>query len=125
VLWGDRTISSATAWKFKHQRETMNYYINVLREGFDASVFAINDRVEWAKIRTALIGFFFTQYARRALDNTLPFSDACIIKIDTENNTGATQAAGDLNVEVTVAIVNTVERLKFSIGKTGVQVVGA
>lgn len=120
VVWGDRTLTTNTAWRFKHAREVMSYYINVLRENFDFSVFAINDPIQWALVRSSLLSFFIPQYAIRALDNTLPFEEALTIKIDTENNTPLTQSNGDLNVEIIVRIVNVVERLRFGIGKAGV-----
>ena len=125
VLWGDRSVTSNTAWSFKHQREVMSYYINVLRESFDFSVFEINDTTQWARVRSSLISFFRPQYNNRALDNSLPFDQALVIKIDGENNTDATKAAGNLNVAITVSIVNTIERLQFNIGKAGVQETGA
>ena len=125
VIWGDRTTTSNTTWKFKHAREVMSYVINTLRENFDFALFEINDPITWVKVRSPLIGFFRTMYARRGLDRTLPFEQAVIIKLDTENNTLATQAAGDLNVDVSIAIPGTVERLNFSVGKTGIQTVGA
>lgn len=120
ILWGDRSVTSNTAWKFKHTREVMSYVINQLRESFDFSVFEINDPIQWAVVRASLISFFKPMYQARALDNALPFGDACVIKIDAENNTQATADAGDLNVEVTLAIVGTIERISFLIGKAGI-----
>lgn len=125
VLWGNRTVTSNTGWLFAHSRETMSYYINVLRESFDFSIFELNDPQQWAIVRSALLSFFQPEYAKRALDNTFPLSESLVIKIDTENNTPLTQANGDLNAEVTLRIVNSVERLKFGIGKAGVIDTGA
>jgi len=120
VIWGNRTVTSNTGWRFKHSRETMSYYINVLRESFDFSIFELNDPLQWAIIRSSLLGFFQAEYAKRALDNTFPLSDSLVIKIDTENNTAFTQSNGELNAEVTLRIVNSVEQVKFGIGKAGV-----
>lgn len=120
VIWGNRTVSSNTGWKFKHLRETMSYYMNVLRENFDFSIFELNDPTQWSVVRDSLLSFFIPQYNIRALDNTFPLNQALVIKIDTENNTPLTQSQGDLNAEVTVRIVNAVERLRFNIGKGGV-----
>lgn len=125
VIWGNRTVTSNTAWRFKHARETMSYYIDVLRESFDFSVFEINDPQQWAVIRSSLLSFFQPEYAKRALDNTFPLSESLVIKIDTENNTALTQANGELNAEIVLRIVNSVENLRFGIGKAGVIDTGA
>jgi len=120
VIWGDRAPSVDPAWTFKHIRETMSHYIHTLLESFDFAIFEINDPATFAIIRTALQSFFFTEYANRALDNSLPRDEALKLKIDTENNTKLTQSLGDVHADITVAIVNTVERLRFSLGRNGV-----
>lgn len=125
VLWGNRTVTSNTGWRFAHARETMSYYIDVLRESFDFSVFELNDPQQWAIIRSSLLSFFQPEYAKRALDNSFPLSESLVIKIDTENNTPLTQANGELNAEIVLRIVNSVEQLKFGIGKAGVIDTGA
>ena len=120
VIWGNRTVTSNTEWLFAHARNTMSSYINVLRDNFDFSIFELNDPTQWLVIDSSLQTFFRPEYVKRALDNTFPFEESCVIKIDEENNTPATQAGGDLNAELTLRIVNSVEKLKFGIGKAGI-----
>jgi phage tail sheath protein FI len=120
VIWGNKTFTSNLAWSALQQRRLMSHYTNVLRENFNWAVFEINDRRLWGKLRTALRAYFFGEYAKRALDNTLPFESAVVIKIDQENNTPASLAAQDVNADLTLALPNSADRIKFSIGKLGI-----
>lgn len=119
VLWGDRTLHLDPTWRWKHQREQMSYYEHVLQEGFDWIVFAINDPVEQKIALAALKSFFLPEFAKRALRGKT-FDEACSIKIDAENNTNATMAAGDMNAKILLRLADTVERFVISVGRQGV-----
>lgn len=119
IIWGDRTISSDPNWKWKHQRELMSHYENRLREGFDYIIFAINNKRTWAQLLTTLNAFFLPEFQKGALNGD-KFTDACKIKIDSENNTAADSANGDLNADITLVLADTVERFNISIGKAGI-----
>lgn len=120
VLWGDRTLWLDPTWKFKHQREQMCYYEHVLEESFDFVVFALNNAETRALVKTAMISFFLPEYTKGALDNDFSFEQSASIKIDSENNTAATKAAGDMFVDVLLRLADTVERLRIRIGKAGI-----
>lgn len=119
VLWGDRTLALDPTWKFKHQREQMSFYENVLRESFDFIVFAINDPITEKIALAALRSFFFPEFVKRALRGKT-FEDAATIKIDGENNTDATRATGDLFADIRLQLADTVERFVIRIGKQGI-----
>lgn len=119
LIWGDRTIADDPAWKFKHQREQMSFYENVLREEFDFIVFAINDPVNDAIALSALRSFFRPEFVKRALRG-VTFDDAAIIKIDGENNPDASRAQGDLIADISLRLADTVERFIMRIGKQGI-----
>jgi len=118
VLWGDRTLWSDPAWKWKHQREQMSYYEQVLIENFDWIVFAINDPITEKPALASLKAYFLPEFTRRALRGK-SIDDAAIIKLDSEINTDATRAAGDLFAEINLALADTVERFIMKIGKQG------
>lgn len=120
ILWGDRTLWLDPTWKFKHQREQMSFYEHVLQESFDFIIFGLNNQESRTTVRTSLISFFQPEFVKGALDTDLPFEEAASIKIDTENNTPATKAAGDMFVEILLALVGVVERLRILIGKRGI-----
>lgn len=119
VIWGDRTLHRDPAWRFKHQREQMSYYEQVLEESFDFLIFAINDAVSDKLAETALITFFLPEFVKRALRGDT-FQDAAIIKVDDELNTDTTRAAGDKIASVSLRLADTVERFIIKIGKQGI-----
>lgn len=119
IMWGDRTLSPTSAWKWHHQRAQMSHYENILRENFDWIVFAINNAKIVERAKTTLRGFFHPEWVKGALRGA-KFDDAFKLKIDAENNTVADAADGDLNAEMSLALAETVERFKILMGKQGI-----
>jgi hypothetical protein len=119
IMWGDRTLSPTSAWKFHHQRALMSHYENVLRENFDWIVFAINNSKAVERAKTTLRAYFHPEWVKGALRGTT-FEEALKLKIDAENNTDADAAAGDLNAELKLKLAETVERFKIVMGKQGI-----
>jgi hypothetical protein len=119
VMWGDRTLWTDPNWKWKHQREMMSYYEQVLIESYDWIVFAINDPVEEKRAKASLASFFYPEWTKRALQGAT-FEEAATIKIDSENNTPATRAAGDMYADIKLWLADTVERFVIRIGKMGI-----
>lgn len=119
VMWGDRTLFVDPTWKWKHQREQMCYYENVLRESFDWIIFMINDRISDMQALTSLKIFFLPEWQKRAIRGDT-FEEAAIIRVDTELNTDATRAAGDKIAEVKLRLADTTERFVIRVGKQGI-----
>lgn len=120
VMWGDRIPASDPTWKWKHQREQMSYYEQVLIESYDWIIFAIHNARERQKALQSLRDFFRREYKKEALDNDFPFEEAAVIKLDAEINPPAVKAAGDMMANITLRLVDTVERFRISVGKAGV-----
>jgi hypothetical protein len=119
ILWGDRTVQVDPSWRFKHQREQMSHYEQVLRENFDFLIFAINDSVSDRTALSALQSFFIPEFVKRALRGNT-FEEAAKLKVDDEINTDATRANGDKYAEVALRLADTVERFIIKIGKQGI-----
>lgn len=119
IIWGDRTVGVDSAFKFKHQREYLSHVEHVLQENFDFIIFAINNADTVALAQTALTVYFLGEFAVGAFEGAT-FEEGVRIKIDSEINTAITAAAGDLNAQIRLKIVNTVERFNISIGKAGI-----
>lgn len=119
VIWGDRTANLSPEWKWKHQREMMCYYENVLRENYDWIIYAINDPIEWKKAYTSLLGFFLPEWRKRALQGRT-IEEAATIKVDTEINTPITTSTGDAYAKVSLWLADTIERFHIQIGKQGI-----
>lgn len=122
ILWGDRTISPTSEWKWHHQRALMSHYENILRENFDWIIFALNNADTRERLSASLYSYFLTEFNKGALysEKGQFDGDAFKLKIDSENNTALTLSQGDLNAELTLRIVDTVERLKIVVGKAGI-----
>jgi hypothetical protein len=120
VLWGDRTLSQESGWKWKHQREYMSHVENTLLESFDGLIFGINDRTARAGLVTIFQMFFIPEYQKRALRGAT-FDEAVSIKIDDENNTDLSMSNGELNAEIELRLAETIERFIISVSKAGVR----
>jgi len=120
VIWGDRTLSTNPTWKWKHQRELMSHYENVLRENFDWIVFAINDPDEQTNAISSLVQYFLPEWRPKRAIRGDTFKQAAIIKVDSENNTDSTRAGGDMFAEISLKLADTVERFIIKIGKQGI-----
>lgn len=119
VIWGDRMLYVDSTWKWKHQRELMSYYEHVLQENFDYVVFALNDPLQQKPLLASLRTFFRAELVKRAIRGK-DLDDAATIKIDSENNTDATAADGDLFADIALRLADTVERFRIRIGKQGI-----
>lgn len=119
IIWGDRTASLDSSWKWKHQREQMSHYEHVLSESFDWLIFMINDAQSDALIIPVLSSYFQPEWQKRALRGRT-FGEAAQFKVDSENNTDLTRAAGDKHAEIALRLADTVERFVISVGKAGI-----
>lgn len=119
IVWGDRTMSPTSAWKFHHQRALMSHYENIFRENFDWIVFAINNEKMQERAKTTIRAYFHPEWVKGALRGKT-FAEAMQLKIDAENNTDAVAAAGDLQAEMKLKLAETVERFKMIMGKSGI-----
>jgi len=118
VIWGDRTLSTDPAWRWKHQRELMSHYENRLLEGFDYIIFAINDRRAQKQLLTTLKAFFIPEWRKGAIRGNT-FEQAASIKVDDEINTDLTRAEGELYAEIGLRLADTIERFIIRVGKQG------
>jgi hypothetical protein len=127
IAWGDRTLDPTTAFRFKHKREQLSHYVNVMRENFDWAIFQINDPIADADVLASLHEYYLQEYRKRAIRGD-SFTDgrnpAAIIKMDGSNNTDATRSQGDQNVDISLRFADVVERLKISVGALGIMEVG-
>jgi hypothetical protein len=122
IQWGARTLSQNPAFKFYQKRTMLSQYENDLLEGFDFTIFDINDPISDADVVAVLHDYFLPEYNKRALRGTSFVGGqdpAAIFKMDAENNTDATRAAGDQIVEISLRLADTIERLRIFVGPMG------
>ena len=97
----------------------MCYYENVLKENFDWIVFQINETSTEKRAITSLRGFLYPEFVKGALRGN-KFEDACQIKIDSELNTDAVRAAGDMYAQIMLRFGDVVERFIIRMGRQGI-----
>jgi hypothetical protein len=122
IAWGDRSLDNTTVYRWKHKREQLSHYENVLIENFDWSIFAINDPIADSDVLASMHTYFLEEFRKRAIrgDGFVGGRNpAAIIKMDEENNTDATRAQGNQNIEISIRLADVVERLMISIGAMG------
>lgn len=122
IAWGDRTLDNTTVYRWKHKREQLSHYENVIIENFDWAIFQINDPEADSDVLSAIHAYFLEEWRKSAIRGDTfvgGMNPAAIIKMDEENNTDATRAQGDQNIEISLRFADTVERLKFIIGAMG------
>ena len=120
VIWGDRSLSIDPAFKFKHHREQLSHYENTFLENYDFIIFALNDKAAQTQLISTFIAYFVPELAKGAVVGE-SVQDAIRLKIDDENNTDITRAAGDLYAELQPKLADTVERFIIRINKRGVE----
>lgn len=121
ILWGDRTVGIDSAFKFAHHREYLSHIENVFLENFDFIIFALNSEESGTQqlLLASFIQFFTPELAKGAIVGK-DVLEATQLKIDSENNTDSTRAAGDLFADMALKIVDTVERFIIRISKQGI-----
>ena len=120
VVWGDKIPSTSGAIFWKHKREQLSHYERVLQENFDWIIFAINDEEEQPNLLSALRGFFLPEWRPKRALRGKTLNEAAAIKLDSENNTDPTRAAGEMHAEITLQFVDTVEKFIITVGQAGI-----
>lgn len=119
VIWGDRTFASDSVWRWKHMREQMSHYEQVLLYSNDWVNFAVNNSALWPVLYGYLANYFRPEYRKGALYGKT-FDEACLIIVDSTNNNQATIDDGDVHAEVILQFSGTVERVVIGMGRAAI-----
>jgi hypothetical protein len=104
VVMGARTLKQdGTANRYVAMRRSLTYIEKNLNDLSLFALFESNDEVLWSRLKTVL-GNFLNNYRNQGGLRGEKADDAFFIKIDTDNNTPATIAAGEVHIEVGVAL---------------------
>ena len=107
-VWGVRTLSSDTAWRYINVRRLFIYISASLDRGLQWVVFEPNNRDLWAKVRRDVRAFLRNTWLSGALFGNTP-EEAYYVKCDQELNSQTIRDLGQLIVEVGVAPVKPAE----------------
>jgi phage tail sheath protein FI len=104
VVMGARTLKQeGTANRYGNMRRSLLYIEKRLNDLATFAVFENNDSKLWARLITSL-GSFLNDYRNQGGLRGTTVDDSFYIKCDDENNTLATIAAGEVHIEIGVAL---------------------
>jgi phage tail sheath protein FI len=121
VIWGARTLSSDSAWRYVPVRRTAIFLRVSIYNGIQFAVFEPNDDDLWASLRLTIGAFMLTQFRAGAFQGTKP-DDAFFVKCDGTTTTQADIDNGVVNILVGFAPLKPAEfvvlRLSQKAGQT-------
>lgn len=125
-LFGDR-IPGDGARGWLHKRLTLSHVGRTLLTNTEALAFKRINRATFAEVRKLLIGLFKPWWRRGWFSDVAgsAFEDQVLIKVDDTNNPAEERAAGNLHASISFDVVDTAERVVFSIGPAGLTEDGA
>jgi phage tail sheath protein FI len=115
-IWGARTLSSDTDWRYVNVRRLFNMVETTILDGTQWAVFEPNDMKLWEGVIRTLTGFLTGLWQSGALFGASP-DQAFYVKCDAETNPPQSIDEGKLVVEVGLAPVKPAEFVIFRISQ--------
>jgi phage tail sheath protein FI len=116
TIWGDRTLKNGTADAYVPVRRTLQYIEKTLRDLTRFAVFEPNSDTLWGQIEAGVSQFLQAQWQIGMLAGA-SLEQAFFVICDSSNNTPSTVAAGQVNVQVGVALLSPAEFIVINIGQ--------
>lgn len=116
VVWGARTMSSDTLWKYVPVRRLFIFLEQSIARGTRYAVFEPNAQPLWMRIRDSVTNFLTTQWRSGALFGESP-EQAFFVKVDETTTTQDDRDLGRVNILVGIAPVKPAEFVVFQIGQ--------
>jgi phage tail sheath protein FI len=115
-IWGARTLSSDSDWRYINVRRLFNMIETTILEGTQYAVFEPNDMDLWEGVKRTLNAFLRGLWSAGALFGTTS-DQAYYVKCDAETNPPESIDEGKLVVEVGIAPVKPAEFVVFRISQ--------
>jgi len=115
-IWGARTLSSGTDWRYLNVRRLFNMVETTILDGTQWAVFEPNDVKLWEGVKRTLNGFLTGLWREGALFGSSA-DQAFYVKCDEETNPPQSIDEGKLVVEVGLAPVKPAEFVIFRISQ--------
>ena len=115
-IWGARTLSSDSDWRYINVRRLFNMIETTILDGTQWAVFEPNDMQLWEGVSRTLTGFLTGLWRSGALFGNSP-DQAFYVKCDAETNPPDSIDEGKLVVEVGLAPVKPAEFVIFRISQ--------
>ena len=115
-IWGARTLSSDSSWRYVNVRRLFNYLEKSVLNGTDWVVFEPNDPALWARIRRTIAAFLVNEWRKGALFGYTA-DQAFYVKCDDETNPAESIDAGQVVCEIGIAPVKPAEFVIFRLSQ--------
>ncbi|WP_445371488.1 phage tail sheath family protein [Methylomonas sp. HW2-6] len=115
-VWGARTLSSRSEWRYVNVRRLFNSVEESLAKGTLWTVFEPNERILWNSVVRNVSAFLTRLWRSGALKGATP-EQAFFVKCDAETNPQEVIDAGQLIIEIGIAPVKPAEFIIFRIGQ--------
>lgn len=115
-IWGARTLSSDSDWRYLNVRRLFNMVETTISEGTQWAVFEPNDMTLWEGVSRTLTGFLQGLWSAGALAGASPDA-AFYVKCDAETNPPESIDNGMLVVEVGISPTKPAEFVVFRISQ--------
>ena len=115
-IWGARTLSSDSDWRYINVRRLFNMVETTILDGTQYAVFEPNDMKLWQGVTRTLTGFLDGLWRDGALFGSSP-AEAFFVKCDAETNPPASIDEGRMVVEVGLAPVKPAEFVIFRVSQ--------
>lgn len=99
VVWGARTISRSTQWRYVNIRRFLLFVEESLQEGTEFVVFEPNEPDLWERVKRQVTDFLTRQWIAGALVGNTP-DEGFRVRVDAELNPPSSMALGILVIEV-------------------------
>ena len=115
-VWGARTSSTNTLWKYINVRRYFLYVGESIDEGTQWVVFEPNDEKLWARVNQTITQFLITEWRNGALMGTKP-AEAFFVKVDRTTMTQSDIDNGRLICIIGLAVVKPAEFVIFRLAQ--------
>lgn len=112
AVWGVRTISNESEWRYINVRRLFMFLEKSVYNATHWIVFENNGPALWARIKAQLNGFLLSLFNDGYFAGTAP-SEAFFVIVDDSNNDANTIAAGQVIIDIGVAANTPAEFVRF------------
>jgi phage tail sheath protein FI len=115
MVWGARTLTDSTPWRYVNVRRLVSYIEDSLLEGTRWAVFAPNNTSLWKGLERSISEFLSRVWESGALFGATA-KEAFYVVIDEAHNPPAVRNLGQVNIEIGLAATRPAEFIVFHVG---------
>ncbi|MFI8835020.1 phage tail sheath family protein [Streptomyces afghaniensis] len=115
VVWGARTLTTQTPWRYVNVRRLVAYISDSLLQGLHWAVFEPNNTALWKALERTVIEFLTRVWQAGALFGRTA-AEAFYVKIDDELNPEPVRALGQVFIEIGLAPTRPAEHVVVRLG---------